>query len=114
MVHIFAFNMMINITKHQACYEEFYEYRHSQHIKQPDAPLGILLVNISKIIHDGEDSHEITDTDVLEQIAEIMTIVVACRGRVHVLNVAINGNCHYNSYHYKDSRGDRILFRIAK
>jgi hypothetical protein len=106
--------MMVNIAKHQACYEEFYEYRHSQRIKQPDAPLGILLINISKVIHDEEDGHEIADTDVLEQIAETLAIVVACRGRAHVLNVAIDDNCHYNGYNHKDNRGERILYCIAK
>jgi hypothetical protein len=106
--------MMVNIAKHQARYEEFYDYRHAQRIKQPDAPLGILLIDISKIIHSEEDSHEIADADVLEQIAETLAIVVACRGGVHVLNVAIDDNCHYNGYNHEDNRGDRILYRIAK
>jgi hypothetical protein len=106
--------MVVNIVKHQTCYEEFYEYRRSQHIKQPDAPLGILLVNISKVAHDEEDGHEISDADVLEQITEIMTIVVACRGGVHALNVAIDENCLDNGYNHKESRSERILYCIAK
>jgi hypothetical protein len=106
--------MMVNIAKHQARYEEFYDYRHSQRIKQPDAPLGILFIDISKIIHSEEDSHEIADADVLEQIAETLAIVVACRGRAHVLNIAINDNCHCNCYNQKENRGEWILYSIAK
>jgi hypothetical protein len=96
--------MLVNIIVDMVCYEEFYEYRHSQHVKQPDAPLGILLIDISKKIHDEKDGHEIADADVLEQIAETLAIVVACRGSAHILNVAINTNCHYNCYNQKENR----------
>ena len=71
MVHVLAFNMMVDIAVENACYEEFHEYRYTQHIKQPDAPLGILLINISKVAHSEEDSHEITDADVLKQIVDL-------------------------------------------
>jgi hypothetical protein len=106
--------MLVNIIVDMVCYEEFYEYRHSQHVKQPDAPLGILLIDISKKIHDEKDGHEIADADVLEQIAEALAIVVASRGGVHVMNVAIDDKCHHNSCNHKDNRGERILYRIAK
>jgi hypothetical protein len=105
--------MVVNIVVDKICNEEFYDYRHSQRIKQPDAPFGVLLINICKVIHDFEDGHEIADADVLEQIAEILAIVVASRGGMHVLNVAIDDNCHYNCYNHKDNRGERILYRIA-
>jgi hypothetical protein len=106
--------MMVNIIVDKVCYEEFYEYRYTKHIKQPDAPLGILLIDISKKIHDEKDGHEIADADVLEQIAETLAIVVACSGRAHILNVAINANCHYNCYNQKENCWERILYCIAK
>jgi hypothetical protein len=106
--------MMVNIVVDKICNEEFYDNRHAQCIKQPNAPLGVLLINISKVIHDEEDGHEIADADVLEQIAEALAIVVASRGGVHVMNVAIDDNCHYNGYNHKDNRGERILYCIAK
>ena len=114
MVHVLAFNMMVNIVVDKICNEEFYEYRYTKHIKQPNAPFGVLLINISKVIHDAEDGHEIADADVLEQIAEALAIIIACRGGVHVMNVAIDDNCHYDSYNYKDNRGERILCCIAE
>jgi hypothetical protein len=106
--------MMVNIVVDKICYKEFHDYRYTKHIKQPDAPLGVLLINISKVIHDAEDGHEIADADVLEQMAEAMAIVVASRGGVHVMNVAIDDKCHHNSCNHKDNRGERILYRIAK
>jgi hypothetical protein len=114
MVGEFALDMIAHIAVQDACYEELHKHGHPQHIKQPDAPLGILLVNISKVAHDEEDGHEISDADVLEQITEIMTIVVACRGGVHALNVAIDENCLDNGYNHKESRSERILYCIAK
>jgi hypothetical protein len=105
---------MVNIAKNHVCYEEFYEYRRPQHIKQPDAPLGIPLINICKAAHNEEDGHEIADADVLKQVAESTAIFVACRCSAHVLNIAINANCHYNGYKHKEKCGDWILCCSAK
>jgi hypothetical protein len=96
MVGEFALDMIAHIAVQDACYEELHKNGHAQHIKQPDAPLGILLINISKVVHGEENGHEITDADVLEEITETLTIVVVRRGLAHVMNVANHDNDHDN------------------
>jgi hypothetical protein len=89
-LEILGFDLIIDVFAENTSPTEIQQRRYAQQIKQPEAPLRVLLIIIGKEDHQEEYAEEIRSGNILYQIDKVLIIVITCRGFLHSTNVAIH------------------------